>query len=139
MSSHPIVRVTLMSALCLFAGSAFAQEEETELNPIKWSLKAVGSSAPLKPGDRFVLELSAQIDKGWHLYSTEQVEAGPKPTRITLPAGQAFEQAGEIDSPAPHSSFDTNFQVETEFYEESVTFAIPLRRLPNSTSVYCSP
>jgi thiol-disulfide isomerase/thioredoxin len=123
-----------MSALCVFAGGAFAQEEETEPNPIKWSLKAVDSSAPVKPGDRFVVELSAQIDKGWHLYSTEQVEGGPKPTRITFPTGQAFEQAGEIDSPAPHSSFDPNFQVETEFYEESVTFAIPLRRLPNFTA-----
>lgn len=121
-----------MSALCVFAGSAFAQDEESEPNPIKWSLK--GSNAAVKPGDRFVLELSAQIDKGWHLYSTEQVEGGPKPTRITLPPEQAFELAGLIDSPAPSSSFDPNFQVETEFYEDSVRFAIPVRRLPNSTA-----
>ncbi len=127
------VSMMLAAAFCIMAAaSAFTQGQETELNPIKWSVKAKLPSKPLKAGEQFTVELTAQIEKGWHLYSTEPVENGPKPTRITLPTGQAFEQAGEIESPAPLSARDPNFGVEVEFYEESVTFTLPVRILPNA-------
>jgi thiol-disulfide isomerase/thioredoxin len=121
-----------MAMLCVSAVGSFAQEAESELNPIKWSIKAAPSE-PNKTGEKFVIELTAQIDKGWHLYSTERVEGGPTPTRIVIPTGQSFELAGEIDSPAPHSSYDPNFQVATEYYDNSVTFAIPVRPLASSS------
>ena len=71
---------------------------------------------------------------GWHLYSTERVEGGPVPTRIVVSGEQSFEAAGDIDSPAPHSAYDPNFQVTTEFYDGSVAFTIPVRALPVSPS-----
>src|SRR5207248_7421682 len=45
----------------------------------------------------------------------------------TLSPGQKFEVTGEIDSPAPRSAYDPNFQVATEFYEGIVPFTIPIR------------
>src|SRR5439155_19862619 len=95
-----------------------------EQYPIKWSIKAAPSTGAKKT---FQLELTARIDSGWHLYSTEKVEGGPSPTRITLSPGQKFEVAGEIDSPAPRSAYDPNFQVTTEFYEGIVPFTIPIK------------
>jgi thiol-disulfide isomerase/thioredoxin len=71
--------------------------------------------------------LRAAIERGWHLYSTERVEGGPSPTRVSLLSGQGFEIAGEIDSPAPRSAYDPNFQVTTEFYEGEVAFSIPIK------------
>lgn len=135
MSGHCFFRIALAAALCaMTAASAVAQDEDAKLDPIKWSLKAKLPPKPLKVGDKFIVELTAQIEKGWHLYSTEPVESGPKPTRITVPTDQPFEQAGEIESPAPLTIRDPNFGVEVEFYEESVTFTIPVRVLSNAAS-----
>jgi thiol-disulfide isomerase/thioredoxin len=119
--------------LCLSAATIIAQEPGTEPDPIKWTIKS-HLSEPVKAGDRFLVELTAQIENGWHLYSTEHVEGGPTPTRITIASGQSFEMAGEIDSPAPHSSYDPNFQVTTDYYDGSVLFTIPVRALANSVA-----
>ena len=99
-----------------------APESETSSNPIKWTIRASSVDAA-----RINIELTAEIEGGWHLYSTERIEGGPSPTRITLLPGQGFEISGDIDSPAPHSAYDPNFQVATESYEGSVTFKIPLK------------
>ena len=115
----------LLTGLVLSALAVFGQEND-EPNPIKWSIKAQPSHS-LAKWSLFTLELRAAIDRGWHLYSTEKVEGGPSPTRITLVSGQGFEIAGEIDSPAPRSAYDPNFQVATEFYEGEVAFTITVK------------
>ena len=120
-----LFRVLLLTALAASPLAVSGQEPD----PIKWSIKA-SSSASNK--ETFADELTARIDNGWHLYSTEKVEGGPSPTRITLSPGQKFEVAGEIDSPAPHSAYDPNFQVATEFYEGIVPFTIPIRAIAPS-------
>lgn len=112
----------LLATSCLASVKICAQENETSSNPIKWTVKASSVDAA-----RINIELTAEIERGWHLYSTERVEGGPSPTRITLLPGQGFEISGDIDSPAPHSAYDPNFQVATESYEGSVTFKIPLK------------
>lgn len=115
----------LLTGLVLSALAVFGQEND-EPNPIKWTIKAQPSNSFSK-WNLFTLELRAAIDRGWHLYSTEKVEGGPSPTRISLVSGQGFEIAGEIDSPAPRSAYDPNFQVATEFYEGEVAFTIPIK------------
>ena len=116
--------VVLLAALAASPLAVSGQEPDKEPDPIKWSLKAGTSTSDKKT---FQLELTAQIDSGWHLYSTEKVEGGPSPTRITLSPGQKFEIAGEIDAPATRSAYDPNFQVATEFYEGTVAFTIPVK------------
>src|SRR5258708_7377811 len=123
----------LAVVLCFFAATTFAQETDTEPNPIKWTIKT-NISGQVKAGDRFAVELTAQIENGWHLYSTDRVEGGPTPTRITIPSGQSFEVAGEIDSPAPHSSYDPNFQLPTDYYDGAVPFSIPVRAVANPSA-----
>jgi len=117
----------LLTALSASALAVSGQEPD----PIKWSIKASPSTADKKT---FAIELTARIDTGWHLYSTEKIEGGPSPTRITLLPGQKFEVAGEIDSPAPRSAYDPNFQVATEFYEGIVPFTIPIKSITPSAS-----
>ena len=103
-------------------------QDNGEPNPIKWTAKAevMPSSGTL------TVELLASIESGWHLYSLEKVEGGPSPTRISVLPDQKVEMAGEINSPAPHSAYDPNFQVATEFYEGQVAFTIPLRSTTSS-------
>jgi thiol-disulfide isomerase/thioredoxin len=114
--------VIFLAASGLASVEICAQENETSSNPIKWSVRASSVGAA-----RINIELTAEIERGWHLYSTERVEGGPSPTRITLLPGQGLEVSGDVDSPAPHSAYDPNFQVATESYEGSVTFKIPVK------------
>ena len=116
----------VLLAVWLLSALAVSAQETDEPNPIIWTIKAQPSTGFAKY-NLFTLELRAAIGRGWHLYSTEKVEGGPSPTRISLVSGQNFEIAGEIDSPAPHSAFDPNFQVATEFYEGEVVFTIPIK------------
>ena len=115
---------TFLICLCsgLLASSSARRAQE---NPIKWSL-AVKSKA-YKAGDKFSAQLTAQIAEGWHLYALEEVPNGPRPTRITLAAQQPFKLSGEIETPQPISKFDENFGVETQFYETSATFHLPIQ------------
>src|SRR6266576_2363196 len=122
----------LLLTLVIFSALPARAQETDEPNPIKWALKAQTANSSSSK-NLFTLELRAAIDRGWHLYSTEKVEGGPSPTRITLASGQSFEIAGEIDSPAPHSAYDPNFQVATEFYEGEVAFTIPIK--PTTSAV----
>src|SRR5436305_22763 len=120
-----LFRVVLLTALAASPLAVSGQEPD----PIKWSIKSTASTSDKKT---FAVELTARIDNGWHLYSTEKVEGGPSPTRIALSPGQKFELAGEIDSPAPRSAYDPNFQVATEFYEGIVPFTIPIKSITPS-------
>jgi len=103
-----------------------ADKQDSE-SPITWELKAETPARPLKLGETFAAQLTAQIAAGWHLYSPDQSADGPRPTRITLPAEQPFKLAGEMEAPPPRTAFDENFGFETSFYENSATFTLPVR------------
>ena len=130
MLPRALLPVLLLTALCF--SSVPAQDSES-FDPIKWTIKNK-AAGPANDKEKFALELTAQIESGWHLYSTEKVEGGPSPTRITVLPGQSLELAGEIDSPAPRTGYDPNFQVVTEFYEGSVVFTIPVKAVATKTS-----
>ncbi len=112
---------------CLLSGSLVSAFFPRQENPIKWTLALEPAKQTFKVGDKFTIQLTAQIDEGWHLYSLEEVPNGPRPTRITLTAEQPFELSGEIEQPVPIIKYDENFGVETQYYEESATFSLPLK------------
>jgi len=127
-ADRPAVRLVDRPAVRLVDGPAdnTADRPDGE-NPITWRLNAETPARPLKLGETFNAQLTAQIAAGWHLYSANQSPDGPRPTRITLPAEQSFKLAGEIDAPPPRTAFDENFGFETSFYQNSATFTLPVR------------
>lgn len=128
MTRQSLSRRFLRQLLAGFLGFATAWAAvQKPPDPINWSLKMDGSSQSIKPGGIFKVQMEAHIEEGWHLYSTEQAAGGPKPTRITLPPDQLFEAGGPVESPTPLTARDANFDIETEFYEEAVTFTLPVR------------
>jgi DsbC/DsbD-like thiol-disulfide interchange protein len=112
-----------VSADGVTAGSASQIPKE----PIKWTMQVNLPEAPLKPGDKLTIQLNARIDEGWHLYSLDQTEGGPIPTRIVLPSEQSFEEAGSIESSEPKAAMDPNFNLMTHYYEEQAAFLIPVK------------
>jgi len=113
----------------LAAHRATAQIPE---DPIRWALALPTPAAPTSPGGTITLALTATIDDGWHLYATTIGPGGPIPTRITVPAGQAFSLSGDISEPTPSSAFDPNFNMTLEFHQDKATFGIPLKVSPAS-------
>ena len=118
--------ILLFCVLLLAPLSARAQEPQPPPeDPVSWGLQA--SQSTVKAGGKFTVQVTARIDKDWHLYSLEQEEGGPIPTRIKLPTGQPFELAGDIGSPTPRVKFDKNFGINTEYYEGEVVFTLPIK------------
>jgi thiol:disulfide interchange protein len=113
----------IILSVALMAASAVSTAED---NPVIFSCKSDAAARPLKPGDQFALSVVARIKAGWHLYSTTQQPGGPAATCIMLPPGQPFQLAGAIKSPSPLTDFDENFGIDTQFYEESATFTLPV-------------
>lgn len=95
-----------------------------DLNPIRWSIKT--ENRAVKAGDTFKIQVIAAIDEGWHLYSLEQHEGGPIPTRISVPADQKFKLSGDIETPQPQVLFDKNFNMDTQFYDTEAVFILPV-------------
>ncbi len=80
----------------------------------------------MKPGAPFEVQVTADLGDGWHLYSITQAPP-PIATRITVPAGQPFALAGSVEGPTPRVAFDQSFGIDTEFYEDSATFVVPVK------------
>jgi thiol:disulfide interchange protein DsbD len=114
--------------LSLAALKSPAQEENV---PVKWSLEVKSVSRNLLKDDQFNAFLSAEIEKGWHLYALEKIEGGPIPTRITI-AGELPFELGKIEAPKPIEVDDAAFGVTTKFYEEAVRFTLPIKVLQST-------
>lgn len=115
--------VMLATLFALTPVDAFAQDQD----PIRWSVKrAAPAAAAVKAGDNFNAQVIAAIDQGWHLYSLDQPAGGPLPTRIWIPESQKFKLAGDIETPLPQVQFDTNFNMDTQFYDTEAVFSLPL-------------
>ena len=108
----------------LLAIPSFAQS-----NPINWSAKL--EPGTVKQGAKAKLVVTAKLDPGWHLYSLNQ---GPPPraTKIALDEGSEFLPDGAVSAPPAKKAFDPNFQIDTETYEGSVSFSIPIKAKPDA-------
>ncbi len=111
----------------LFAVSAFAQ------NPAKWSLSSDAKDKSLKSGEAFTAKLTAEIDEGWKLYSTEQPDGGPIATTIKIAEGRPFEIVGKVVTSRSTSKLDPLFTgfdgkpLETKYFTQSATFTVPAK------------
>src|SRR5260370_30371526 len=107
-------------AVALLAGAAFGQAPE---DLVRWSARGPEMA---KTGKSITIELNAEIEEGWHIYSISQMPGGPTTSVISFPGKQSFRQDGAMQPPAPHTSFDPNFNMETETYEGKINFKIPV-------------
>ncbi len=100
----------------LFASTGLAQEAA------KWSAKP--ATATVKAGATVEVKVTAKVNEGWHIYSTTPQDEGPETTDITFPENSPLSRAGKIKQPKPITKYDENFGINTEYYEDDVTFTI---------------
>ncbi|MBB5621876.1 thiol:disulfide interchange protein DsbD [Pedobacter cryoconitis] len=100
--------------LCLFTLQASAKIDK----PVHWKFTSskVGQ-------DKYALSFTANIDKGWHLYSQFLKSGGPVPTSFKFDKIQGLSLINKItENPAALSGFDQSFQMPISYHEHHVTF-----------------
>lgn len=95
------------------------------LEPIKW--KSAMTSDAKGSGK---MTFTATIDAGWHLYGLSLPEDGPNPTHFAFSNLDNVELVGSMQaSPAPIKQFDPVFELELNWWENTVTLTQRFRVL----------
>jgi thiol:disulfide interchange protein DsbD len=109
----------------LLAACACAQQDQH----VRWSLALEPGSVP--PGAKVLARLTGIIDPGWHLYSMSTPAATP--LTILLAANPVVERYRALQPP-PKTTFDPNFNSDTETYEGQVAFLLELEIEKNAAA-----
>lgn len=121
------------SAVLVAVVLSVAANGQTPDKVVTW-VANLPSQGLVTQGKKFAARLEAKIQPDWHVYSISQPPGGPTATVITVPGSQLLRQAGTVIGPLPHSSYDPNFQMETEFYRDSAVFSVPLVVAPGAVA-----
>jgi len=114
----------------LKAAETMEKEEELEAipeddfqEPIHWSFKSVA-----KEGGEYEIQISAQLEKGWHLYAQElPSDEGPVATSFSFQKegiqllGKVKEQGNRV------TDYDPNFDMDLNYFVDQVTFVQHLK------------
>ncbi|MCX7697152.1 MAG: protein-disulfide reductase DsbD family protein [Bacteroidales bacterium] len=97
------------------------------LQPVKWK------SYVQKHNDSIAhLVFKATIDPGWHLYAQDVPPGGPVPTTFSVKPGKHFTLIGKVyPVTKAHDGYDSTFEMNIKFYENSATFVQPIKILSN--------
>ena len=81
-------------------------------------------------GDKGTIELEADIEAGYHLYSTNVPSGGPTSLKIKYNELKGVEIVGDlIPGDGVKSEFDTTFEMEVPFFEGTASFTQNLKFL----------
>jgi hypothetical protein len=81
-----------------------------------------------------VIEVTAAIDEGWHVYGLEQSPGGPTPLRATLDENEVVQAAGAPSGSPPTKQHDSSFNLETETYTRSFVLRLPAQVKPHAAA-----
>ncbi|OFW04790.1 MAG: hypothetical protein A3H96_10265 [Acidobacteria bacterium RIFCSPLOWO2_02_FULL_67_36] len=119
------MRRILLVLLALILAPVPSLYAQRPTDVIKWSAKAPSTS--VNAGGIVKVQLTADVEEGWHLYALTQPPDGPPPLMVAVAKGQPFSvNVKDIDAPAPTVAVDPNFNTETQFYEGKTTMTVPL-------------
>lgn len=87
------------------------------LEPVKWSFDSRRISQ-----DEAELVFKANIDPGWHVYSTDLPEDGPIPTSFNFISNDKYELKGAISTPKPIEKYDKAFEMDLRYFDGLAEF-----------------
>jgi thiol:disulfide interchange protein DsbD len=86
-------------------------------DPVKWNF-----SHRLDGDEHAILEFTATIEDGWHVYATKlESDMGPIPTEVIFSELKGAELVNGIVEPKAHKEYDPNFDMELSWFEKKVT------------------
>ena len=85
------VAMALIAVSAIFGWAFHVHAQESAPQPVQWSAKFASSAAALRPGAKVTLNLTANIESGWHVYAVSQPPDSPViATDISGPATRAL-------------------------------------------------
>jgi hypothetical protein len=93
--------------------------------PVHWTVKAAPAK-PVRPGAKFSVTITGQLDPGWHLYALEEPQGGPIATEVALTEGDPADLL-RVDEGKPKVLPDPAFQVPTGFFDTNADFTLHLQ------------
>ena len=109
------MRNTLLTVLLLFSAVTLNAQV---LEPVTWSFRSE------KTGDNtFELVMTAEMDKGWHLYAMDIEAGGPIPTSFTFEPGAGFTLSGKtVEVTKPEVKYDNSFSMNIGMHSGKAEF-----------------
>lgn len=117
-------RVLIFCAF-LVAGNVWAQKK----NPVQWALTSEIAAAPA--GTTVPLRFTATIQPGWHIYAP--TIPGPAPIPTTFKLASPSVESSKIYQPKPERKIDKTIDLDTEMFENTVAFWIPVTLTASAT------
>ena len=87
--------------------------------PVTWKF----STTPGENG-QVLVQFTATIDDGWHLYSQFIEDGGPIPTGFYFDDAVGYKTAGKVkELGSIHKGYDETFEMELAYFDKKVTFS----------------
>ncbi|MFV0566839.1 MAG: protein-disulfide reductase DsbD domain-containing protein [Flavobacteriaceae bacterium] len=87
------------------------------LEPVKWA-----SSTTKISDTEYELVATATIDSGWHLYSQNVPEDGPRPTIFTYQSNGKYLKKGNTTEEEGHTVDDPIFEMKIKYFDTKAVF-----------------
>jgi|SRR5687768_1943444 DsbC/DsbD-like thiol-disulfide interchange protein len=92
---------------------------------VRWTAAAPAASAA--PGTTVKITVAAKVQSGWKLYAIDQPADGPEPLTFGVARDSGFSvTAKQITAPRAKVQNDENFGLQTRYYENDVSFTVPV-------------
>ncbi len=121
-----------LTLLLLFSLSLLASKAQEE-SPVHWTFEISDTTNIM---GLYELNITAQIDEHWHMYSQNlpSPEEGPLPTEFHFEPSGAYTIVGKTaEVIAPISKFDDVFEVQVNYFDKKAEFK-QLVSLKNKTA-----
>lgn len=125
MPRTPLTSAAAVAFLVLILLAA-APAAQGPASAVRWSVVLEPKAETRAPGEKLTALVTATIEEGWHVYSTDELKDGPRPLAIDLAAGGPVEKACAMVSPEPERDFDEAFAQVTAYYKDKAVFRVPL-------------
>jgi thiol:disulfide interchange protein DsbD len=88
------------------------------LDPIDWTAKAQKTAE-----DTYEIQIKAQLDPHWHLYSQHVAPGGPIPTQFDfIDTAENYKLMGETIEPEGIENYDGVFEMDIKYFETEAVF-----------------
>src|ERR1700722_8166123 len=105
-------------ALLLVPGVCAAGADQSANSTVRWAASML-SPTSITHGSDATVELSADVQEGWHVYALKQRPGGPTALRVTLDDNNVARLAGAPSGTVPEKRHDPSFDLDTQFYSHS--------------------
>ena len=104
--------------------SQFSLASAQQLDPVKWKYSVKETSAT-----EAELVFTAQLDKGWHLYSQYTSPDGPLAIVFAFDESGDYSRIGKVQEPKPHEEMDDIFKCIVKSFSGTVIFRQKVKRI----------